>query len=83
MLRLPRRMQGGFTISLAMRLSPDGVYAMASAVHPAPFLKKQQLELPACFPLACLPTPAKPAIPVAKSSASSGSVPSSPIAQRR
>lgn len=45
------RMQGGFTTCLAMRLSPDGTCTMASAGHPAPFLNKQQLELPGALPL--------------------------------
>jgi serine phosphatase RsbU (regulator of sigma subunit) len=49
--RLYGRMQGGFTTCLAMRLSPDGTCTMASAGHPAPFLNKQQLELPGALPL--------------------------------
>jgi serine phosphatase RsbU (regulator of sigma subunit) len=52
--RLYGRLQGGFTTCLALRLSPDGECTMASAGHPAPFLNKQQLELPGALPLGVL-----------------------------
>ncbi len=54
--RLFGRLQGGFTTCLAMRLGPDGQCTMASAGHPAPFLNKQQLELPGALPLGVLST---------------------------
>ena len=55
--RLHGRMQGGFTTCLAMRLSPDGTCTMASAGHPAPFLNKEQLELPGALPLGVVANP--------------------------
>ena len=55
--RLHGRMQGGFTTCLAMRLSPDGTCTMASAGHPAPYLNKEQLELPGALPLGVVANP--------------------------
>ncbi len=54
--RLFGRLQDGFATCLAMRLGPDGQCTMASAGHPAPFLNKQQLELPGALPLGVLAT---------------------------
>ena len=55
--RLHGRMQGGFATCLAMRLASDGTCTMASAGHPAPFLNKQQLELPGALPLGVVANP--------------------------
>jgi serine phosphatase RsbU (regulator of sigma subunit) len=40
-----------------MRLSPDGTCTMASAGHPAPYLNKEQLELPGALPLGVVANP--------------------------
>ncbi|HTB98787.1 MAG TPA: PP2C family protein-serine/threonine phosphatase [Terracidiphilus sp.] len=49
--RLFGRMQGGFATCLALRLGPDGECVMASAGHPAPYLNKNEVDLPGALPL--------------------------------
>jgi serine phosphatase RsbU (regulator of sigma subunit) len=54
--RLYARMQGGFATCIAMRLDADGICAIASAGHPAPFLNQHEVSLPGALPLGIQPT---------------------------
>jgi hypothetical protein len=56
--RLNGRLHGGFATCIALRLDPDGCCALATAGHPAPFLNRQELELPGSLPLGILPATA-------------------------
>jgi hypothetical protein len=49
--RLFGRMQGGFATCLALRVSPNGECTLACAGHPAPYLNRQEIELPGALPL--------------------------------
>ena len=49
--RLHGRLQGGFATCLILLLDADGTCALASAGHPAPYLNKQEIELPGALPL--------------------------------
>jgi len=49
--RLHGRLRGGFATCVVMRLDPDGTCVVANAGHPAPFLNKQEVELPGTLPL--------------------------------
>jgi serine phosphatase RsbU (regulator of sigma subunit) len=53
--RLSGRLHGGFATCIALRLDPDGRCTLATAGHPAPFLNRQELELPGALPLGILP----------------------------
>ena len=53
--RLFGRLQGGFATCLALRVGADGSCVMASAGHPAPFLNKQEVNLPGALPLGVMP----------------------------
>jgi serine phosphatase RsbU (regulator of sigma subunit) len=54
--RLNGRLHGGFATCIALRLDPDGRCTLAAAGHPAPFLNRQELELPGALPLGIIPT---------------------------
>ncbi len=54
--RLSGRLEGGFATCIALRLDPDGVCTVAGAGHPAPFLNRQELDLPGALPLGILPS---------------------------
>ena len=56
--RLCGRLQGGFATCIAMRLDRDGSSTISSAGHPAPFLNKQEMNLPGALPLGMEPTTA-------------------------
>jgi serine phosphatase RsbU (regulator of sigma subunit) len=56
--RLAGRLDGGFATCIALRLDPDGLCTMAAAGHPAPFLNRQEIDLPGALPLGILPTTA-------------------------
>jgi len=45
---------GGFSTALAVRISPDGQVALASAGHLPPYLDGREIELPAALPLGVL-----------------------------
>jgi hypothetical protein len=49
--RLHGRLQGAFATCLILLLKPDGRCILASAGHPAPYLNKQEIELPGALPL--------------------------------
>lgn len=49
--RLFGRLQGGFATCLVLLLRPDSVCVVASAGHPAPFLNKDEVEVPGALPL--------------------------------
>lgn len=49
--RLYGRMQGGFATCLILLLRPDSTCVLASAGHPAPFLNKNEIDLPGALPL--------------------------------
>ncbi len=53
--RLNGRLHGGFATCIALRLDPDGRCTLATAGHPAPFLNRQEIELPGALPLGILP----------------------------
>ena len=53
--RLSGRLHGGFATCVALRLDPDGLCTLATAGHPAPFLNRQEIELPGALPLGILP----------------------------
>ena len=53
--RLCGRLHGGFATCIALRLDPDGRCTLATAGHPAPFLNRQEIELPGALPLGILP----------------------------
>ena len=53
--RLSGRLHGGFATCIALRLDPDGRCTLATAGHPAPFLNRQEVELPGALPLGILP----------------------------
>lgn len=54
-LRLFGRLQGGFATCLVLRLSPEGRCVIATAGHPAPFMNKQEIDLPGALPLGIVP----------------------------
>jgi serine phosphatase RsbU (regulator of sigma subunit) len=49
--RLNGRLKDGFVTCLALRLDAEGDCILASAGHPAPFLNKEELNLPGALPL--------------------------------
>jgi serine phosphatase RsbU (regulator of sigma subunit) len=49
--RLHGRLKDGFVTCLALRLDAEGDCVLASAGHPAPFLNKDELNLPGALPL--------------------------------
>ncbi len=49
--RLCGRLQGGFATCLILLLRPDSTCVLASAGHPAPFLNKNEIDLPGALPL--------------------------------
>lgn len=49
--RLFGRLQGGFATCLILLLKPDSTCIVASAGHPAPFLNKEEIEVPGALPL--------------------------------
>jgi serine phosphatase RsbU (regulator of sigma subunit) len=49
--RLHGRLQGGFATCLALRLDPGGVFHIASAGHPPPYLNGRECNLPGALPL--------------------------------
>lgn len=52
--RLFGRLQGGFATCLILLLKPD-TCVMASAGHPAPYLNRQEMEIPGALPLGLAP----------------------------
>src|SRR6202034_956027 len=56
--RLHGRLQNGFVTCLALRLDAEGECVLANAGHPAPFLNKNELNLPGALPLGLDPTTA-------------------------
>ncbi|UWZ83213.1 PP2C family protein-serine/threonine phosphatase [Occallatibacter riparius] len=54
--RLYGRLQGGFTTCLALRLDGDGRCTIASAGHPSPYIKGQEIDLPGALPLGIDPS---------------------------
>jgi serine phosphatase RsbU (regulator of sigma subunit) len=54
--RLDGRLNGGFATCIALRLSPDGRAAMATAGHPPPFLNDREMDLPGALPLGMAPS---------------------------
>jgi len=49
--RLFGRLQGGFATCLILLLKPDSTCVVASAGHPAPFLNKEEIQVPGALPL--------------------------------
>jgi len=49
--RLYGRLQGGFATCLIMLLRADSTCVVASAGHPAPFLNRDEIDLPGALPL--------------------------------
>jgi hypothetical protein len=49
--RLFGRLQGGFATCLILLLRPDSTCLVASAGHPAPYLNKDEIEIPGALPL--------------------------------
>jgi hypothetical protein len=49
--RLNGRLKDGFVTCLALRLDAEGDCVLASAGHPAPFLNRDELNLPGALPL--------------------------------
>jgi hypothetical protein len=49
--RLHGRLKDGFVTCLALRLDAEGDCVLASAGHPAPFLNRDELNLPGALPL--------------------------------
>ena len=49
--RLFGRLQGGFATCLILLLRPDNTCVVASAGHPAPFLNKDEIQVPGALPL--------------------------------
>ena len=49
--RLFGRLQGGFATCLILLLGPDSTCLVASAGHPAPYLNKDEIEIPGALPL--------------------------------
>jgi hypothetical protein len=49
--RLFGRLQGGFATCLILLLRPDGSCLVSSAGHPAPYLNKDEIEIPGALPL--------------------------------
>jgi hypothetical protein len=49
--RLHGRLKDGFVTCLALRLTTEGDGVLANAGHPAPFLNKEELNLPGALPL--------------------------------
>ncbi len=49
--RLHGRLKDGFVTCLALRLDAEGDCVLANAGHPAPFLNKEELNLPGALPL--------------------------------
>jgi hypothetical protein len=49
--RLFGRLQGGFATCLILLLKPDSSCVLASAGHPAPYLNKNEIEIPGALPL--------------------------------
>ena len=45
------RSQGGFTTCLILRAHPDGALTAANAGHPAPYLKRRELDIENGLPL--------------------------------
>ena len=54
--RLCGRMQDGFATCVVLHLRSDGHCTVASAGHPAPFLNKQEMDLPGAIPLGIIPS---------------------------
>jgi len=54
--RLFGRLQGGFATCLILLLRPDSTCLVASAGHPAPYLNKNEIEIPGALPLGLSPT---------------------------
>ncbi len=49
--RLHGRLKDGFVTCVALRLTAEGDGVLANAGHPAPFLNREELNLPGALPL--------------------------------
>jgi hypothetical protein len=56
--RLLGRLPNGFVTCLVLRIDSSGVCVVAGAGHPAPFLNRQEIDLPAALPLGIAPSAA-------------------------